>query len=753
MEGEGSCKICGGSHPTGECKEEGEISPTNDFDSLLDRMLYLKENPPLQTSKKEAEVENFIQSVPEKKIDFLVRLHQIDPSRVSIDDIQKTLVEIPSADSLTSTNAILNLMRSQINFKITQGEYEAASTMLSKLIEKLPEQNGLTVPIYIVCLLREETPETVKNHFRRLTIESGMPLGQLEKLEQKQLRINKKPKPERIGLVCHIFKSAIGKVVKSHSVEVENELTTFGKKYVPEYAFESDRDIKPHQTPKLLGTPENALKIFKSGDKVRAYKLVEDALADNPRNENLLRIQLAMALKDRKKVLAMSILGILKEITPDVRYLAAMETKITQLSDDTQPQKERKLGVRAAEKHLRVATVNETVQKTREAKKKTNEKLEATRAELDQLLRANRFVEARKFIGSLLREGVGDYYILNIAFEFVIKDRQPEPAYELLSRLRPLIPDIDFNRRRRIIATIERSQHRSIGSSRALKEIGSLDPVDRLARAAIGPGRDEWYERNPSEPNAVTHKAAVKPEDPPKGVHAKEEGQKEISPDRATKRLRDLFAKEKDKKDMFYSWYRFQQAFMNLGDYIESTDFGKRLSNKYAEKNRINEKSSVNFQSFFEILKDEGVLYTIGEHITGVLGEVWYVNESLYYQIKENLAEEIRDIRSHPADQKRTLEVVAQYFGVTTEEILNSQGLKKQNAKIFYYRQILSYLIYELTAWSPKRTRCNPQQDIWQDKKDQVGRDKRKIEELLAARDKETIGHIAHLKRLVCTYA
>ena len=882
MNGEELCRICGGNHITGECTENAEnteLKLSHNITNLLERMSDLKENPPpAHGTKKEANKGHAVQETQGRKVIFLLKLHEIDPSLVSIDEIEYVLVEPLDVTNLTETTAITKLIQAHLNFKIKKGEYEDAYNLLLKFVDNFPEEKGLTLAIYYCCLNIKNTPKEIRERFKQLTLARGADIKRIEETEDKILATGEKTLEERIESISSTFAADIESAKKHGANQIADDLTSFAKKYLPNFEVNLREREKEKQKPGIRTTITDTMRMFDEGRRADAFDTLAELLTRYPNNTRVLRVQLDLAFKDRNEQVALEAFSALKKTSDDQDYIERMRRVLNNIFKETKPTRDiqerhneamqrlisstyqiiqdlcedpyaRRIQIRAVLRSLRshsqnpevtvltcilnVKLLDQVIQEKKSGwrgkgrallsiidrkvekfntegpekidklrleilrrriepflkekdtyslildtsnphspgketphprpttiEKRRGEKFQIEKQKLDKFLRDGQMVEARKLIGSLLRERHDEPELLDIAFGFAVKDSQPDAAYILLNQLRPHITGQEFNKKLYQVRAIERGAV-SPQSSSVLREIGSRKPIDSVADTVtrgyreppMDTGRDHSVQKRSGRPRMrpVTEikKAEVVKSDKTRKIEKEETGV-----ERATSRLREFFAKEK--KDNKYSsgWYRLQLAFIKLGQYIENTEFGNRLNIvKYVDDIYMHPESTENYEGLFEILIEEAVLNPINKDPKGILDSVYYVNEALYYKIKENLAQEIRDIPHYPADQQKTAQIVAEYFSAPIEEILSGQGTKRQNSKILYYRQILSYLIYELTAWSPYKTRSELKQDIWKDKKDQVNRDKRKIEELLAVGDKETTEHITKLKRLIYAYA
>lgn len=758
MNVEGHCSVCDGAHPTGYCTENHAKKMAIGFSRLLERLTFLKESPPSTVaSKKEVDIENLKDSIPKEKVKFLMRLRNIDSSLVSVEDIEKTIIESPDPWVLNDTRVIIDLVFVHIDLIILKENYEEAIEMFFKMLKVFPEEKGKAIPMYLAILAKEEVPTAIEEQYKKLAQESDVSPDRLEALEQMILEQQQKPKHERIASVSYYLASLITGIKKRISTQLSDDLTEFARGYIPEFdptmknpaqhkegGTKTKKFIKKTKNP--IGRVQTVVPVLlREGRTEEAYSIINDALVMYPDNQILLRLQLKLDLQGNDKSRAIATLEKLRVAISDPGAIASLERKIQETF-----------------KHPILDVIKN------KTKKPATERTEnyISPAEIEGLLAdPNKYQEGRNLLHDALIKNPKSIILLKLGFKIGIKERDKTAARAFLNELRALVKNYDMYHA--MEGEFERKFPLEAGyrSSFVLDRFGSMTPVNSLAGRVTG-----WEDSGasiPSRPKPTISKRSVRtslqiepPHEEPhipsrrKEKEATQEtrpiARKEVDLNNASRRLSDLFNQEKKKKDGFIHAYKLEQAFMNLSNFIEDTDFGKRLSNRYSEKTFKGE--STNFEALFEILSDEGVLYTIGQHPAGVFESVWYVNEPAYLKIKESLADKIRDIGNYPADQKRTTDIVANYFGINSEELLASQTTKSENPNMLYYRQILSYLVYELTAWSPSKTRVIPKQEIWEDKKERVTRDKRRIEELLTKGDKETTKDVSTLKKLVCAY-
>lgn len=747
MDTEKHCNVCGGNHPTGYCTENRAEKIQSGFTKLLERASYLKENPPpALATKKEIAKQHLNDSLPGDKIDFLLSLHSIDSTLVSAEAIEKTIADSPNPDSMVDKYAIKDRILTNIAFKMLQGDYETAASMFAKTVEMLPEEKGMAVALFCVLSTRAEAPTEVKEQYRKLALESGISPSRLESLEQKRKASLQRQRDERVAGVLFNFASKVTGLKKYVSTKLAHDLTLFARVYIPTFDPDMAHPAQDHGKRKgrklIAETREIAPALFKEGRVREAYEAVDYALSLYPDNVDLLYQKFDLDLLGEDRGRAIDTFQKLKVLITDAGVIKDLERKIAKkfkTGAQTEFWKTRGASTRKSGKYVPAHTLR-TLLKDPET-----------------------YQEGRDLLHRALINDPKNIDLLRIGFMVAVKERDETAAAAFLQELRA--HGVNHEMYRSLAGNFERAFPIEVGyrASSVLGTIGSMAPVNRTAgavtnwvvseknvaatpttsrvRSAKQKPSKEPIEKKVSTPDQPTVEEAVQ------GVT--EIGGEVADFENASQRLIAFFDQERKRTDFgFVHAYKLKKWFLNLGDYIEETPLGTRLSGRYAEKLE----EGVNFQDMLEILEEVGVVRSVGEHPDGLLEKVWRVNVPLYNAIKENLAEKIREITYDPADQMRTVDIVARYFGVESEALLASQTGRVDDQKMLRYRQILSYLLHEYTAWSPQKTRVLAKQDIWADKKSQVSRDKRRIEDLLAIGDKETSIHVAHLKRLVFAY-
>ncbi len=216
---------------------------------------------------------------------------------------------------------------------------------------------------------------------------------------------------------------------------------------------------------------ETAFSIFRSGERVRAHDMVAAALADAPKDEKLLRLQLDLALRDNAQRLARTTLDTLMEVTSDMTYLAVMESRMEEEFDDTD------IDMRAR------------------ARRTTAEKLAASSAKerarkITELLRGGSYQAGREMLRKALEVTPDSVELLLVAFNTAIGENNEEGASTFLAHLGALLTNKDLFKSLQNQFSRQFDRYGTAFShSPVLEQFGSRVPVNTLAGDVTGWGR------------------------------------------------------------------------------------------------------------------------------------------------------------------------------------------------------------------------------------------------------------------------